>query len=162
MRDRIAVVATITDPNYTGTASGTLVISSAAPMDTWRTSHFTANEITAGLAADSADPDGDSLDNLTEYILGSDPRAFTPQPLALTPAAGNPFTLTFLARSATGSGYAGMTRKYDLQQSTNLADPDSWQPVAGQTNIVGADQTVTTTLPGGDSNKFYRLSVRVE
>jgi len=156
------VVATITDSNYTGTASGTLVISGAASMDSWRTSHFTANEITAGLAADHADPDGDGSDNLTEYILGTDPRAFTPQPLALTPAAGNQFTLTFTARSATGSGYAGLTRKYDLQQSTNLADPNSWQSVAGQTNIVGADQTVTATLPGDASNKYCRLNVRVE
>ena len=156
------VVATITDPNYTGTSNGTLVISGAAPMDSWRTSHFTANEITAGLAADHADPDGDGLDNLTEYIMGTDPRAFTPQALALTPAADNSFTLTFTARRATGSGYAGLTRKYDLQQSGNLADPNSWQPVPGQTNIVGADQTVTLTLAGGISSKFYRLSVRVE
>ena len=157
-----AVAASITDPNYTGTASGTLVISGVAPMDTWRTSHFTANEITAGLAADHADLDGDGLDNLTEYILGTDPRAFTPQALSVTPAANNQFTLTFTARRATGSGYAGLTRKYDLQQSADLGDPNSWQPVPGQTHIVGADQTVTAILPDGGSNKFYRLNVRVE
>ncbi len=55
----------------------------------WRTSHFTPEEITDGLAADGADADGDGFTNRAEYTLGTDPRAFTPQPLVLTPAAGN-------------------------------------------------------------------------
>ena len=156
-----AVVATITDPNYTGAASGTLVIGTVS-LDPWRTSQFTPEQIAAGLAADNADPDGDGFTNLDEYVMGTNPQSATPQPLAITPTANNRITLTFFARSATGSGYAGLTRRYDLQQSTNSADPGSWQPVAGYTDIVGTDQTVTVTLPISAPVRFHRLKVRLE
>ena len=156
-----AVVATVNETNYTGWAAGTLVISGDA-LTAWRAAHFTPEEIAAGLAADGVDADGDGFINLSEYTLGTDPRAFTPQPLAITPAAGNPITLSFVARSATGAGYAGLTRKYDIETTTDLANPNSWQAVAGHTNIVGADQTIDVTLPGDSPNKFYRLNVRLE
>ncbi len=47
----------------------------AAPMTwpVWRNLTFTEQEASAGLAADTADPDGDGLPNLLEYVLGSDP-----------------------------------------------------------------------------------------
>lgn len=51
--------------------------------------------------------------------------------------------MSFVARSATGSGYAGLTRKYDLETTTDLANPNSWQAVAGHTNITGADHTAS-------------------
>jgi len=155
------VVATITDPNYTGAASGTLVIGTVS-LDPWRASQFTAGQIAAGQAADNADPDGDGFTNYDEYVMGINPQSATPQPLAITPTSNNKISLTFFARSATGGGYAGLTRKYDLQQCTDLAESDSWQPVAGHTNIVGAGQTVIITLPGGAPTLFYRLKVRLE
>ncbi|MCX6877119.1 MAG: DUF2341 domain-containing protein [Verrucomicrobia bacterium] len=165
-----AVVASVSEMNYAGSANGTLVIT-AEPMDLWRESHFTPEEITAGLAADGVDADGDGFSNLDEYTLGTDPRAFTPQPLVLAPAADNQFTLTFVARRATGVGYDGLTRRYAVEGSSNLANPDSWQPVTGYTalvggdqtsNILGDEQTVIVTLPIAAPNMFYRLNVRVD
>jgi len=156
-----AVVATVNEVNYAGTASGSLVIV-AEGIAAWRFEHFTPAEIANGLAVDSADADGDGLANLTEYILGTDPRAFNPQPLALTPAAGNTVNLTFLARSATGAGYAGLTRKYSVECTADLADPASWQALPGYSDIVGGDQSVIVTLPVAASKQFYRLNVRLE
>lgn len=155
------VVAIITDPNYAGTASATMVIS-AESIASWRPGHFTAGEITAGLAADGADPEGDGFTNLDEYILGTDPRAFTPQPLVIAPAAGNQITLTFVARAAAGGGYAGLTRKYAIEWSSDLGNPNAWQAVNGQANIPGGNQTVIVTLPGDASRRFYRINVRLE
>ena len=165
-----AVTAIITDPNYSGTANGTLVIAAQSIAD-WRAARFTAAEISAGLAADNADPDGDGLTNLTEYALGTDPHTFSPQPLAITPAAGAHFDLTFTARRATGAGYAGLARSYTVEASATPANPASWLPVTGYTNLVGAtrtdnitgdDQTVVVTMPGNIPNHFFRLNVRVE
>ncbi len=159
-----AVVATLNEVNYSGTATGTLVISSGDAVDLWRASHFTPGEITAGLAADSMDVDGDGFSNRAEYALGSDPRLFTPQPLALTPDSNSTFTLRFHAVPASGAGYAGRTRTYAVEVTTDLANPDSWQGLSGYTDIDGsvqpADQAIP--LPIDDTRKFYRLSVRVE
>ena len=157
-----AVIATVNDVNYVGTASGTMIISGADAMDAWRTSHFIPEEITAGLAADGTDADGDGFTNLAEYTLGTDPRDFTPQPLALAPAPGNLFTLSFIARSAAGAGYAGLTRQYDVEATTDLANPNSWQGLSGHTHITGAGQTIDITLPSDGPRMFYRLNVRVE
>ncbi|MCX6872923.1 MAG: DUF6288 domain-containing protein [Verrucomicrobia bacterium] len=156
-----AVIATIDDPNYSGTATGILVIAEE-PLVAWRDGHFSAAEISAGLAADHVDADGDGFTNLAEYTLGTDPRSFSPQPLAIAPAADNHFTLSFVARRATGAGYDGCTRKYTVEGSADPANPTSWQPVTGYTNIDGDDQTVEVTLPAIGSSKFYRLYVRVE
>jgi len=156
-----AVAASLNEVNYIGTASATLAIT-ADPLSAWRAAHFTAGEIAAGLAADGADPDGDGLTNLTEYILGTDPRVFSPQPLVITSAVGKPFTLSLLARAASGTGYAGVTRKYAVETTADLANASSWQALAGYTGIVGGDQTVVVTLPIDVSKKFYRLNVRLE
>ena len=147
-----AVVATVSDVNYSGSASGTLVIA-AELIDIWRAAHFTSAEITAGLAADGSDADGDGLNNRDEYALGTDPRSFSPQPLALT-RAGDHFTLGFLARAASGPGYAGLTRIYEVEASSDLT---TWQTF--QANIVGNDQTVTLDTA---AQHFYRLKIRLE
>jgi hypothetical protein len=68
------VVATITDDNHTGSASGTLIITQDA-LGAWRSSHFTAEEIAAGIAADDKDPDGDGATNLAEFAFNGDPRS---------------------------------------------------------------------------------------
>ncbi|MCX6876279.1 MAG: YDG domain-containing protein [Verrucomicrobia bacterium] len=156
-----AVVANLAELNYTGTASGTLVIA-AESIIPWREAHFTADEITAGLAADGVDPDGDGFTNLAEYTLGTDPRSFSPPPLALTHAADNTLTLTFLARRATGAGHGGLTRKYLVEVSSDLANPASWQGVTGFLSLIGDGQTVTVPVPGAAPRQFYRLTVRLE
>ena len=156
-----AVVATVSDVNHSGTANGTLVIGADA-LTVWHGGHFSPAEITAGLAADSVDADGDGLSNLVEFTLGTDPRSFTLQALAVASAPDNQFTLTFVARRAAGAGYASLTRKYTVESSADLSNPAAWQPVSGFRDIVGEDQTIQATLPGTDSSKFYRLNVRLE
>jgi len=74
--------ATVSDPNYQGSATGTLVVIGTT-YDDWQAAHFTAEEIAAGDAAPDADPDRDGLANLAEFALGTDPRSFT-APLAAT------------------------------------------------------------------------------
>ena len=156
-----AVVATIDELNYTGSASGTLVIA-AESISSWRVAHFSAEEITAGLAADSADADGDGFTNLAEYTLGTDPHSFSPPLLALVRGTGNTLTLNFLARRAGGTGYRGRTRTYAVESNTAFAIPDSWQGVSGYTAIVGDDQPVVVPVLIAASRMFYRLNVRLE
>ncbi|MEI7899021.1 MAG: Ig-like domain-containing protein [bacterium] len=110
---------------------------------------------------ESGDADHDGLNNLAEYTLGTDPAIPDPSLLTLAPAVDNAFTLSFLARAASGVGYEGLTRLYDVQESSDLA-PDSWQGVSGYTHIVGTGQRVDAALPINSPQKFYRISVRLE
>ena len=68
----------------------------------------------------------------------------------------------FVARTATGSGYGGLTRKYDLISTTDITTPSSWAGVSGFTGIVGAGLTVNAVLPIAPPNKSYRLKVWLE
>jgi hypothetical protein len=126
--------------------------------DEWETVHFGA--AAAGIGAQ--DSDGDGTSNADEYTLGTPPRtASSANPLQPTPGGGN-FTLTFTARRATGTGYTGRTRYYDVQTTTDLANTDSWADLPGFTNIVANDQVVAVVQAVSASPRFYRLRVRVE
>ena len=155
------VVGTISDTNYAGSATDTLVIGESL-VGSWKACYFTPQEITAGDAVDNADSDGDGFTNLTEYIMGTNPKVPSPQPITLTPSADNHLTLSFFARIAAGAGYAGLTRIYTLEATSDPSTPDSWQGVTGFTHIVGGDNTVDIPLINDSLKKFYRLSVRLE
>ncbi len=72
------VQAVVTDPDYSGTASGTLVIAPAQGWDAWVLDHFTIEQVAQGRSAESADPDHDGLPNLAEYGMGFDPSLADP------------------------------------------------------------------------------------
>jgi hypothetical protein len=126
--------------------------------DEWETVHFGA--AAAGIGAQ--DSDGDGTSNADEYTLGTPPRTASPANLLQpTPGGGN-LTLTFTARRATGTGYTGRTRYYDVQTTTDLANTASWADLPGFTNIVANDQVVAVVQAVGASPRFYQLRVRVE
>ena len=56
------VTATITDPNYQGSAAATLVISPDR-WTVWKNANFSPSEHAAGLANDTSDPDADGIPN---------------------------------------------------------------------------------------------------
>ena len=153
---------TVTVNDGTLTASGTFVVTvTGTAQATWRFANFgtTANN---GTAADTANPDGDPWTNAQEYVLGTDPNTANPSPLMTATTAGSNITLTFIAKLAAGSGYTGLTRFYDVETTTNLANLTSWTGLSGYTNIVGDNQTVIITQPISGSTRLYRLKVRVQ
>ena len=117
-----------------------------------------ANNVTSG---ETGDTDNDGITNRDEYLIGTDPSHPSPPILTVAKGPGNTCVLSFLARAASGIGYEGLTRKYDLQASSDLA-PASWQNVSGSTDIVGAGQNVVIPFPIEPPRKYYRLKVRVE
>lgn len=145
-----AVMATIANPNYTGTANDTLVIT-ANPFAAWRNNHFTPAEIAAGLAADAADPDGDGRSNLVEFAFNGDPRSGASSGLFVTRVSDGPdddttSELTFTCAVRRGAVFAsnashGQTSVlvdgviYIIAGATELAGP--WE--AGVTHQGGSD-----------------------
>jgi hypothetical protein len=66
------VIATITETNYQGSATDTLVIDENV-YAYWQSVNFTKQEILNGIADPTADSDGDGLAQIIEYALGTDP-----------------------------------------------------------------------------------------
>lgn len=128
-------------------------------LESWRQAAFAATANT-GDAADSADPDGDGLTNVEEYDLGTDPKTADNSALPALSGGGSSFTFSFVARNAVGTGYAGLTRHYAVEVTTDLATP--WSPLRGYSDIVGHGQGVTGMLPSDGGQVFLRLKSWLE
>ena len=142
------VLATITDPNHSGSASDQLVISGQT-FSQWQALEFSEAQILAGDAEPGADADHDRLDTFAEFALGTDPNSFTAQPpFELDPGF---LTLTF-------------TRPIGLQGVTYFAESGEglgpWSPVPLEVIDTG---TTTETLrarvarPASPGSLFLRL-----
>ena len=145
-----AVVATITDPNHQGSASGTFVIEKG--FDTWAD--------TSGLSgADAdplADPDGDGVPNLLAYALGFDP--FSPDSNVLPSADIVDGRLAFTFNRVADPGLI-----YTVEVSTDLIN---WSmldvlgnPSTSEDNIAGPVTVKDTTETSSTSRRFLRLRV---
>ena len=125
-------------------------------QELWRFTNFGSYD-SAGTAADDADPDGDGLNNLLEYVMGSDPNASGMPSATLALNGGN---LEYTYARSTAAKDAGVT--YQVQWSDTL-EVGSWstQNVTEQvTSTQGALETVKASVPIGSGGKrFLRLRV---
>ncbi len=146
-----AVVGTINDANYSGSATGSLVIAPASrSYSAWVGEKFTSVQVSAGQSSPTADPDRDGLTNLAEYALDSLPYKFTPQPTIT--ATANSLSITFQRRVQTNDVI------YRAEASPNLID---WTALTVAVLSSGVDpETVraTYTYPNPKPAKqFIRL-----
>jgi hypothetical protein len=131
------------------TATGSFNITVNSPVMTWRLLHFGTSE-NSGVAADTADPDGDGWNNAQEYVAGTDPNDWTSVlKVSQMPVSGNDRVISF----ATVLG-----KTYRVERSDTLQN-GSWTMV--QDNIAGNGGTVQVTDTGGAAlhMRFYRIVV---
>lgn len=120
----------------------------------WRFSHFgfTAN---TGDAADGADPDGDTIDNLMERALAGDPNQ--PDSGILPTIDPSAPMLGMIYRKALDA----TDLNFGVQESPDLQVP--WIPAAGSEEVIsdnGVFQEIRFTRPtGGAVRLFLRLEV---
>lgn len=143
------VIATVSDDNHQGSASGSMVIAPGKDYRSWCDRSFDEEQRAAGLADVGADPDADGLSNLAEYALGADPLAFTPAVTAALDESGLWFTFT------RPSGLPGIT--YTAESSD---DAETWSPVLLEVLETGETETLRARDPAATSDsprRFLRL-----
>ena len=136
-----------------------LTVTGITPAASWRQAIW-GSPADAGDAADAADPDGDGRSNAQEYVLGSLPLSPETDPALSLSASGTTLSAGFVARAATGIGYAGYVRRHTLETAPEASGP--WAEVPACIGVIGAGQTVTTALPIPAAKAFYRLRVWLE
>ncbi len=125
----------------------------------WRSHHFGTTDDT-GEAAMTANPDGDAYDNWAEYILGTDPAVPNFDPPLEIDDTGDPFTLAFNTREATGPGYEGLIRYYTVEYSEDFS---IWHELEDARDIAGTGRRVVVEFPDGiEGRRFFRLKVRID
>ncbi|MFZ9941259.1 MAG: MBG domain-containing protein, partial [Luteolibacter sp.] len=144
-----AVVATIDDANYEGSASDNLIIAANNTWNAWVTAHFTSEQQSTGLASENADPDADGMANLAEYALGGDPHAFTPMPTVQVDSTW--LTLTFTRPPSLPDVI------YAAESSSDLLE---WSPVDIEVINSGETESVRARIPistGESAKRMMRL-----
>ena len=155
------ITVAVNDGTLATNATFVVSVTAGTAKETWRFDHFvTTNNV--GNAADNANPDNDAWSNSQEYILGTDPNvsnAWLTVDSAI--AVSNGLAMTFYALQATGPGYEGLTRFFDVESKAALSE-SVWSNVVGRTGIAGSNQTVTVTLPFNGPRRFYHVKVRLQ
>jgi endonuclease I len=134
-----------------------MVFTGATPKQAWRNAHFTSIEQgNAQVSGVAADPDGDGVPNLLEYVFNRDPRQGE---------AGPATTSTYLKVGGTDYVYLSFPRNRNAtdvtlscENSTNLK---TWSPAVVETvstTVTNFEtEQVTVRVPATNSPFFVRL-----
>jgi autotransporter-associated beta strand protein len=137
-------------------ASGvTLQWTAYSDIERWRYENF-GSAANAGNAADSADPDFDTLENLLEWALHLDPKQAGPF-LPVVGKTGAVLEYHYTRRKASLGGAA-----YQVEWSDTLGNDWSSSGVVADppVSLSGEKESVRVTLPAGSSGKrFVRLNI---
>ena len=154
------ITVNVSDGNLSATTSFLLTVT-GTPIETWRFANFGSTAATGSLA-DLANSDGDAWTNYQEYLLGTNPNSQDSAALLRMVTVGSQITLSFDAIPATGPGYTGLTRVYEVESTGTIADPASWTTLSTFTTSSGPGQVVTVTDTLGAGPRFYRLRVHLQ
>jgi CubicO group peptidase (beta-lactamase class C family) len=142
-----AIASITTWPDYDlfdGNADGIL--------DSWQRHYFGSS--TSPAAAPVADPDGDGVNNLNEFINLTDPSDPNSAPRLQVhpdPANGHTVVLSWLAMRG---------RIYNLETTDNLSSL-LWQDVAGAGNLIG-DNSIRYVTNSASGTAFYRFRTHLQ
>ena len=144
------VVGIINDAQYQGGATNTLVIQT--PYEAWKTNYFSAAELTnSAISGETADPDGDGMNNGDEYISGTNPTN-TQSLFSIQTPPGTVYPNGYVMNWTSVSG-----RVYSVYWTSNLLD--SFSPL--QTNIAWPQSSYTDQTHGVQTEGFYRMDVHL-
>ena len=121
-------------------------------LESWRLLYFgiSAN---AGIAADTADPDGDGHNNLFEFVAGLVPNdAGSRFQVRNESVTGQPAQRAIIFSPL----IAGLT--YVVKGKAVLTDA-TWTPLGSFTTADNGDERTVTDLNAGTGSKFYKIEI---
>jgi hypothetical protein len=141
------------DPAYSvALASSSTVTIEDQPIDAWRYFHFGGNP---PLSADLDDADGDGLNNLLEYALGTNPTQLSP--------TDHP---TLSTEVVLGTTYVTLTYQKNLANTDITYQPESSATLSAWLDLsdtlvstVGNIQTRKARIPTNGLQQFLRLKI---
>lgn len=127
--------------------------------DNWEILNFGSLTNSAGGAPE--DFDHDHFNDRSEYIAGTDPKDATSY-LGMTMTSSNHnIIVAFPTVAASGKGYFGKRRYYNLSSTTNLMAA-TWLGVPGSTNLPGTTGIYSKTNAATAKPAFYRVKVELQ
>jgi len=147
------VVATITNSNYTGSATGELTINQQ--FSNWISGYVTGGSVSSGQATDTSDPDKDGVNNQLEYAFDTHPGSSSSGSMPTLEYSGGVMSVVYRKNTL------ATDLTYQVQASTLLSS--GWTDVATTDTIIstsGYVQRIRATVPTtSDSKRFIRLKV---
>lgn len=130
----------------------TRVLTVNTAQESWRVFYFGTHE-NAGLAADSADPDGDGGSNLFEWVSGRSPtNAASKFQVRVEGVAGEP------GQRAIIFGPVMSDRTYAVKCKASLAEA-TWTPLASFSTTQNGSERTVIDLGAGAGSKFYIVEI---
>jgi autotransporter-associated beta strand protein len=158
------------DPSATAslTADGLLTFtSSSTPYSTWLSYYPNITNFPGGTnnTTDTADPDGDSFNNNTEFAFDGDPTVGSPSLITSSNSGSGNVAISYVRRKASAGGAA-----YFIQGNPTLTN--AWTNYTPATIITNANGTNGIALPDyyerntfevpANGKNFYRVNALVE
>jgi len=159
----ILTVSQAGNSNYDPASSvtQTLTVTSASPLETWKTAYFGANASDSSLSGLSADPDADGYTNAYEFAFGGNPLVSGASSTTSVISNGN-FTFSFQKRRNASDATYEVRMLSDLSlgfASGNLITPQTSSPQPGD---IGTDyEQVEAVIPTSTSKGFLRVQATV-
>ena len=159
----ILTVSQAGNSNYDPASSvtQTLTVTSASPVEAWKTTYFGANASNTSLSGLSADPDADGFSNAYEFAFGGNPLVSGASSTTSAISNGN-FTFVFQKRKNASDATYEVRMISDLSlgfASGNLITPQTSETQPGD---IGTDyEQVEAVIPTSTSKGFLRVQATV-
>ena len=159
----ILTVSQAGNSNYDPASSvtQTLTVTSASPVEAWKTTYFGANASNTSLSGLSADPDADGYTNAYEFAFGGNPLVSGASATTSAISNGN-FTFSFQKRKNLSEATYEVRMLSDLSLGFASGNLISTQTSSSQPDDIGTDyEQVEAVIPTSTSKGFLRVQATV-
>lgn len=159
----ILTVSQVGNSNYdpADSLTQTLTVTSASPLEAWKTAYFGANASNTSISGLSADPDADGYSNAYEFAFGGNPLVSGASFTTSAISNGN-FTFSFQKRKNFSDAIYEVRMIPDLSLGFASGNLISTQISSPQPSDIGTDyEQVEAVIPISTSKSFLQVQATV-